>query len=355
MTQIDMPKQVRPGEELDIVKLESYLRDVLPGLDGAIEVRQFPSGYSNLTYLICFGQKEFILRRPPLGKKAKTAHDMKREYTILKALRPYFRYVPQPITYCEDPEVMDSAFYVMERIPGIILRKDFPKELAIDEKGARQLSENLMSVFCQLHGLDVRDCGLEGLGKPQDYVKRQVSGWSDRYRDARTEDVPDLEEVMAWLQANMVADDFRATVIHNDFKFDNVILNPSNPLEIIGVVDWEMATLGHPLMDLGASLAYWINRDDPVEFSAMRTLPTQEPGMPTRKEMVRIYEQFSGSRIEGFEFYYCFGLFRLAVIVQQIYYRYFHGQTRDERFKMFRFVVALLEKVCLRVISEGFF
>jgi aminoglycoside phosphotransferase (APT) family kinase protein len=151
VTQIDMPKEIRPGEELDVAKVESYLKDVLPGLDGAIEIRQFPGGYSNLTYLIAFGPKEFILRRPPLGKKAKTAHDMKREYTILQALRPHFRYVPRPLAYCEDPEVMDSPFYVMERIEGLILRKDFPDGLALGQTESRRLCENLMSVFAHLH------------------------------------------------------------------------------------------------------------------------------------------------------------------------------------------------------------
>ncbi len=355
MSHIDMPRAIRSGEELDFERLDGYFRDALSGLDGRMEVRQFPSGYSNLTYLISYGPEEFILRRPPIGKKAKTAHDMKREFTILEALHPFFRYVPQPLSYCDDPEVMDSPFYIMERIKGIILRKDFPDGFSPGEEGTRRLSENLMSVFAELHGLDVHECGLGNFGKPENYVRRQISGWSQRYRDARTEDVPDLEEVIAWLEKHGVQDDFRPSVIHNDFKFDNVILDPAKPLEIIGVVDWEMATLGHPLMDLGASLAYWVDREDPVEMEAMRTLPTRAPGMPSRKELVRIYERISGSRIEGFEFYYCFGVFRLAVIVQQIYYRYYHGQTRDERFKSFCFLVKLLEKICLRVISTGAF
>ncbi len=353
MTHIDSPHEIRAGEELDVSRVETYLKDVLPNLEGQVRIQQFPSGFSNLTYLVTVGSRELVLRKPPIGKKAKTAHDMKREYNILKALKPVFPYVPEPLAYSEDSEITGSPFYVMERLKGIILRKNFPKGLVLEEKTIHQLCEKLISVLCELHALDYRQCGLENFGRPEGYVKRQVEGWSGRYRDARTDDVPDFEKVIKWLETNMPEHSPGPAIIHNDYKFDNVVLNPSDPLEITGVVDWEMATVGDPLMDLGASLAYWVNHDDPDEFKLIRTLPTAVPGMLTRKQIVDLYQKISGIQINGFEFYYCFGLFRLAVIAQQIYYRYYHGQTKDERFKMLGFAVQIIEKAALKVIAEG--
>ncbi|MBF0226917.1 MAG: phosphotransferase family protein [Desulfobacterales bacterium] len=353
MNHIDAPKNIRQGEELNISKVETYLKDVLPNLDGDIYIKQFPSGFSNLTYLVTIGQKEFILRRPPIGKKAKTAHDMKREYNILKALKPAFPYAPEPILYSENLEIMGCPFYLMERIKGIILRKNFPDGLILDKKDIKNLCKNLISVFSKLHNLDYHKCGLSDFGKPEGYVNRQVDGWSKRYRDARTDDVPDFERVMAWLKENMPEDNLKSSIIHNDYKFDNVVLNPANPSEIIGVIDWEMATIGDPIMDLGASLAYWVNHDDSEEIKLIRTLPTTTHGMLSRKEMVALYQEISGSKIDSFGFYLCFGLFRLAVIAQQIYYRYYHGQTKDERFKMLGFAVNILEKAALNVIKTG--
>ncbi len=351
MTHIDSPRDIRTGEELDTSKLDAYIKDVLPGAGGKINILQFPSGFSNLTYLVTVGEQEFILRRPPFGKKAKTAHDMKREYTILKSLHPVFPYVPEPLAYSEDPEIMGSPFYLMERMKGIILRKDFPKGLVLKEEAIAKLCKNFMSILSRLHHLDYNQCGLDTLGRPEGYVKRQVDGWSRRYRDARTPDVPDFEKVMNWLADNMPADCPNPGIIHNDYKFDNVVLNSENPLDIIGVVDWEMATIGDPLMDLGASLAYWVNADDPDEMQLIRSLPTNVSGMLSRRQIVDLYADIAGVTIDKFEFYYCYGLFRLAVIAQQIYYRYFHGQTQDERFKMLSFAVQVLEKAALRVIA----
>ncbi|PIP41461.1 MAG: phosphotransferase family protein [Desulfobacterales bacterium CG23_combo_of_CG06-09_8_20_14_all_51_8] len=352
MATIDSPKDIRSGEELDTAKLSAYLRQVLPEAKGVMKILQFPSGFSNLTYLVTLESREFILRRPPFGKKAKTAHDMKREYTILKSLRPDFPYAPEPLAYCDDPAVMDAPFYLMERIKGIILRKNFPKEMVLNEADVGLLCENFMRIFTTLHRLDYRKCGLESLGQPEGYVRRQVEGWSRRFRDARTPDVPDFEAVMEWLAATMPPDSPKPGLIHNDYKFDNVVLNPDNPLEIVGVVDWEMATIGDPLMDLGASLAYWVNRDDPDEVQLIRTLPTTVPGMLSRRQIVDLYADMSGIAINNFDFYYCYGLFRLAVIAQQIYYRYYHGQTKDERFKLLSFAVSVLEKAA-RGVMEG--
>jgi aminoglycoside phosphotransferase (APT) family kinase protein len=347
----DKSAQVRQGEEIDLKAIEGFLKDSIPGLEGELTVEQFPSGYSNLTYLIRVGQKDLVLRRPPFGRKAKTAHDMGREYRMLTALNPVFPYCPRPLVYTEDASIMGCPFYVMERISGIILRKDLPKGLSFTPDQMRSLCENLLDVQERLHAVDYRAVGLDGFGKPEGYVKRQVEGWSERYRSARTPDAPTFEAVMEWLHKNMPPDSGKSTVIHNDYKFDNVVLDPKDPLRIIGVLDWEMATLGDPLMDLGSSLAYWVQADDPPELQAVRTLPTNLPGALSRAELVRRYGEKSGTRIDNFDFYYCFGLFRLAVIAQQIYYRYYHGQTADQRFKTLVAAVHCLELTASKVAS----
>jgi aminoglycoside phosphotransferase (APT) family kinase protein len=348
----DKPTKVRQGEEFDVKVIERFLKDNIPGLPGEILVRQFPSGYSNLTYLIQIGDKELVLRRPPFGRKAKTAHDMGREYRILKALNPVFPYCPKPLAYTEDESVMGCPFYVMERIQGIILRKSVPKGLEFTPDQMRSLCENLLDVHYELHSIDYKAIGLEGFGKPEGYVKRQVEGWSGRYRAAHTPDAPAFERVMQWLHDRMPPDFPKPTVIHNDYKFDNVVLDPDNPLKIVGVLDWEMATVGDPLMDLGSSLGYWAQSDDPPNFQAAGMLPTNLPGALTRNELVKRYAEKAGIRINNFDFYFCFGLFRLAVIAQQIYYRFYHGQTKDERFKLLIVAVHILEEQAIRTIEQ---
>ena len=353
MDVIDRPTNVRQGEELDLKGVEVFLKDTIPGLSGDLVVEQFPSGFSNLTYLIRVGDTELVLRRPPFGRKAKSAHDMGREYRVMSAVNPVFHYCPKPLAYTEDESIMGCPFYVMERIKGIIPRKRFPKgmELGPDEK--RKLCENLLDVHYELHTVDYRKIGLEGLGKPEGYVKRQVEGWSDRYRAARTPDAPELENIMAWLRDKMPPDHPRPALIHNDYKFDNVVLDPDNPLKIIGVLDWEMATIGDPLMDLGSSLGYWMQADDPQEAQMMGMLPTNLPGALTRVEMVQRYAEKSGVTIDNFDFYLCFGIFRIGVIIQQIYYRYYHGQTKDERFSAIIFGVHIAGQIAQGIIRES--
>ena len=352
MANIDEPADVRHGEELDPVKVGGFLKDTIAGLKGELTIKQFPSGFSNLTYLVKASNREMILRRPPFGKKPKSGHDMSREYRILKALKPLFRYCPEPLVYTEDPAVMGCPFYVMERIHGLIIRKNLPEGLDLNPDRARKLSENLIKVLCELHSIDYRKAGLGDFGKPEGYVKRQVDGWIRRYRDARTPDAPDYEDVMGWLTEKMPGDTATPCVIHNDYKFDNVVLNPANPLEIIGILDWEMATIGDPLMDLGNSLAYWVEKDDPPNVQLIRMIATHIEGMLTRKEQVALYSEIMGRKIDNIDFYFCFGLFRLAVIAQQIYYRFYHGQTKDERFKMLIGAVKILETVAKDVIRN---
>jgi aminoglycoside phosphotransferase (APT) family kinase protein len=349
----DKPTTVRQGEELDLKVIEPFLKDSIPGLSGGIQVEQFPSGYSNLTYLIRLGDRDLVLRRPPFGRKAKTAHDMGREYRILKALYPVFPFCPKPLVYTEDASIMGCPFYVMERIKGIILRKTLPEGLEFSSDQMHSLCENLLDVHYKLHSIDYKAIGLEGFGKPEGYVRRQVEGWSERYRAARTPDAPQFETVMQWLHDKMPPDFPKPAVIHNDFKFDNVVLDPADPLKIVGVLDWEMATVGDPLMDLGCSLGYWVQSDDPPNFQAAGTQPTYLPGALKRDELVNRYAEKAGIRIDNFDFYFCFGLFRLAVIAQQIYYRFYHGQTKDERFNLLIMAVQVLEKQAIRTMEQS--
>ncbi|MBZ0272218.1 phosphotransferase family protein [bacterium] len=349
---VDRAKPVRAGEELVTAGVASFLRDHLPHLAGELRVTQYPSGFSNLTYLLTFDDRTFVLRRPPFGKKAKTAHDMSREYRVLAALHPVFPQAPRPVAYTDDETLIGAPFYVMERVEGIILRANPPKGFELSADSARRLCERFVEVWAKLHEVDYAAIGLGDFGKPQGYVRRQVEGWSRRYRDARTPDAPGCEEVMAWIGANQPPDTTHPCLIHNDYKFDNVVLDPQT-LDVIGVLDWEMATIGDPMMDLGSSLAYWVQADDPDEQLMTRWLPTHLPGMFTRRELCEAWSARTGRALHDLEFYYVFGLFRLGVIAQQIYYRFFHGQTKDARFAMLVHVVKMLDDAARRVIAGG--
>ncbi|MDX1801171.1 MAG: phosphotransferase family protein [Marinobacter sp.] len=352
MTQIDQAVDTREGEELDADKVDRFMKAALPGLDGFPDIRQYPGGASNLTYQVDYGDQSFVLRRPPFGKIAKSAHDMLREARVMKALRPVYPYVPDIVAICDDHDVLGCDFYVMERLKGIILRQDFPEGFNLSEGDTRKLCLNVIDKLVELHQVDAEAAGLDQLGKGPGYVQRQIGGWSHRFRKAKTDDVGDFETVMAWLDEHM-PEDVAQCVIHNDFRFDNVVLSPDNPFEVIGVLDWEMATIGDPLMDLGNSLAYWIQSDDDAFFQMLRRQPTHQPGMLTRQEVIDYYLERSGLTVTSFDYYEIYGLFRLAVILQQIYYRYYHGQTRDQRFATFGQAVQYLEQRCLRMIKAS--
>ena len=348
----DEPREVRAEDSFDPAAVHAWLSERVEGLTGLPEIRQYPGGASNLTYLLTYPNRELILRRPPSGTKAKSAHDMKREYRVQRQLKPVFPYVPTVLGMCEDESVLGSDFYVMERVPGIILRSDLPAGLTLDQRQARALSTALIDRLADLHQVDPDAAGLTDLGKGAGYVERQVRGWSKRFEAARTDNVPDFAEVMVWLEANR-PDDVRTCVIHNDWRFDNVVLSRSDggSLDVIGVLDWEMATLGDPLMDLGGVVAYWVQADDDEVLQSARRQPTHLPGMLTRREVVDHYCERMGVSAENWTFYEAFGLFRLAVIMQQIYYRYHHGQTHNERFKDFWAFVGYLEWRCRQVIE----
>ena len=353
MTLTDQSTQVRPGEELDAAVIDPYLKDHIPGLEGTPAISQFPGGASNLTYLVAYPGKEFVLRRPPFGHKAKSAHDMGREFRILNQLNEGFPYCPKAYAHCTDEALIGGEFYVMERVKGIILRSDIPAELDLDATRTEALCKSFIDRLVELHQVDYTACGLADLGKPEGYVQRQIEGWAGRYEKALTPDAPRWEKVIAWLREKMPADHPRPGIVHNDYRFDNVILDSDNPMRIIGVLDWEMATIGDPLMDLGNSLAYWIEASDPAPVQLMRRQPSNAPGMLTRQQFVDYYAERAGIRIDNFDFYYCYGLFRLAGIVQQIYYRFFHGQTQDKRFAQFIHMNRLLEQMSLQLIDKS--
>ena len=349
----DQSTRIRDGEELDAAIIDSYLKAHIPGLSGEPQISQFPGGASNLTYLLEYPQQEFVLRRPPFGHKAKSAHDMGREYRILNQLNAGFPYCPKAYVHCTDESVIGSEFYVMERVNGIILRADLPAELNFSPEQTTQLCKSFIDKLVELHNVDYQACGLGDLGKPEGYVARQISGWSDRYEKALTPDAPLWTEVKAWLNEKMPADHPKSAIVHNDYRFDNVILDPRDPQRIIGVLDWELTTLGDPLMDLGNTLAYWIEAGDPASVQLMRRQPSNAPGMLTRQQFADYYAERAGIEIKSIDFYYTYGLFRLAGIVQQIYYRFFHGQTQDKRFAQFVQMNKLLEQMSLQVIKKS--
>lgn len=353
MALTDQSTQVRSGEELDAALIDPYLKAHIPGLSGNAQISQFPGGASNLTYLLQYPEQEFVLRRPPFGHKAKSAHDMGREFRILNRLREAFPYCPKAYLHCTDEAVIGAEFYVMERVKGIILRAELPAELNLDAAQTETLCKSFIDRLVELHQVDYTACGLADLGKPQGYVERQISGWTERYEKARTADAPSWGKVARWLDEKKPDDHPVSSLVHNDYRFDNVILDPDNPMQIIGVLDWELTTLGDPLMDLGNSLAYWIQADDPAPVQLMRRQPSHAPGMLTREQFVAYYAERSGIPIDNFDFYYTYGLFRLAGIVQQIYYRFFHGQTQDKRFAQFIHMNALLERMALQVIERS--
>jgi len=319
---------VREEDRFDVERMHQWLRPFI-NVDALPEVLQFRSGASNLTYLLQYPDRELVLRKPPVGTKAASAHDMKREFLIQSRLQPVYPLVPSMIALCDDQTVMGSDFYVMERVVGDIFRRDVPE--GVKPSDVSVMADSLISGLVQLHAVDASI--LAELNKGPGYVQRQVEGWSKRYRNALTDDVPNGENVMAWLDANRPAD-VASCVIHGDWRIDNVVFNLEQA-RIVGVLDWELATVGDPLMDLGSSLAYWVDRDDEPAFAALRRQPSHLPGMPTREEFVQRYLQLSGRRCDDFTFYEVFGLFRLAVIIQQIWARYRAGQTTNPAFAGF--------------------
>jgi aminoglycoside phosphotransferase (APT) family kinase protein len=326
---IDTATSIRTGEELPLNKLNEYLSAVAPQVGEVQSVTQFPGGFSNLTYCLKTSENEYVLRRPPFGANIKSAHDMGREFKVLSLLKPVYSKVPAPIVYCENEDVLGAPFYIMERIQGVILRAANAPKLNLQPDVLRKASEALVDNLVALHSIDIYTTGLVQLGKPDGYVQRQVEGWIKRYYAAETDKIETMDAVAEWMKANLPASG-SASFLHNDYKYDNVVLNPSNLADILGVLDWEMSTVGNPLMDLGASLAYWSEPDDAAEIKFFNL--TWLPGNLSKQEVIERYALKSGRDLSNILFYYVFGLYKNAVIVQQIYARWKAGHTKDARF-----------------------
>ena len=347
-------KPVRDEDSFDVAGVAEWLRehaDPAYGEDlaGMPQVRQFPGGASNLTYLLRYPTRDLILRRPPTGVKAKGAHDMGREYLIQSALKPVFTQVPTMVAYAGEDGPIGSPFYVMERVVGTIPRRD----LDVSEETGDRLCRNFWEVLVELHSVDVSEVPqLAGLGRGDGYVSRQVSGWTERLGRAATDDMGDWSGITAWLGAHQPAD-VAQRLIHNDFRLDNVVLAADDPTRIVGVLDWEMATVGDPLMDLGGSMSYWVTDEDDEFFRQFRRQPSNAPGMWSREEIVARYCERMGFTMtpERWRFYEVFGLFRLAVIAQQIWYRYYHRQTTNEAYAIFGPAVGYLEQRCRMLLG----
>jgi aminoglycoside phosphotransferase (APT) family kinase protein len=349
---LDHPTVIRSGEELEVAKLEPYLRRHFPDETGTLEVRQFPSGHSNLTYSLHFGARELVLRRPPFGSKVKSAHDMSREFRVLSKLHAAYPPAPQALFYCADDAILGAPFYLMEPIRGVILRRNLPAHLDFSAGKARRLSESFIENLVRLHRVDYASAGLADLGKPEGYLERQVRGWTERYYGSKTHDYPEVEKISSWMQQHMPSTS-AVSLVHNDYKYDNVVLHPTDITKIVGVLDWEMCTIGDPLTDLGTALAYWVDATDPEEVQQNRWGPTTEPGSFTRAEVVNHYAQKTGCDASRIAFYLAFARFKLAVIVQQIYYRYQQGLTKDERFRSMPAKIQMLLHAAWHVAQTG--
>ncbi|MBX2816766.1 MAG: phosphotransferase family protein [Saprospiraceae bacterium] len=344
-------QQIRPGEELNEASLRRYL-DAHLGKTETLEIQQYPAGFSNLTYLIRHNRKEYVLRRPPHGAKIKSGHDMGREFKVLSALAPHYHKVPKAVLYESEAEPLGAPFYMMEKIEGTILRSTTPSSHWPDPASMLEIADELVLTLAELHQLDYVEAGLGDFGQPIGYTDRQVTGWYKRYQKSSTSTVAEMDKTAHWLQKHLPKDAEKASLIHNDFKYDNVVLEESTN-KIIAILDWEMCTIGHPLMDLGTSLGYWVNSDDPDWLQRLALSPTTIPGNPSRAEVAEAYARHMNIPLGPISYYYVFGLFKIAVIVQQIYYRYVKGYTQDVRFKHLDQAVKGLAIQALQVIAKN--
>jgi aminoglycoside phosphotransferase (APT) family kinase protein len=348
-------KPIRHGEELNIENLSNYLNDKIYG---EISISQFPSGNSNLTYCVKIGETEYVLRRPPFGNTVKSAHDMSREFNVLDKLSKIYPPAPKPILLCVDESIIGSEFYLMERRNGLIIRGRLSEPSAVAEgltlESSQDLRLKVVDSFIQnlvdLHNIDYKSAGLSELGKPVGYAIRQVEGWSKRYFNAKTDEHNELEKTIEWLNSN-IPNDNTASLVHNDYKFDNIMLNPNDLTEITAVLDWEMTTIGSPLMDFGTTLGYWMSKEVGEELLNMPFNPRVLMENVSRQQLAEMYAEKSGQDLSDILFYYVFGTFKIAVIAQQIYLRFAKGFTQDKRFEKFNYFVNALGKIAFHAIQ----
>lgn len=335
----DNPIAVRPEDAPDLAAINTFLNREAPEIGPVLSIQRFPGGFSNLTYCLQTAEKEYVLRRPPLGAAIQSAHDMGREYRVLGLLKPHYAKIPTPLAFCDNADLIGAPFYIMERLQGVILRAHNTPGMQLEPDLLRRISEALIDNLVALHAIDIETTGLAQLGKPEGYVQRQVEGWIKRYFNAETDHIPAMHALAEWMPANVPAGQ-APTLLHNDYKHDNVLLDPDDLTQIRGVLDWEMATVGDPLMDVGATLAYWIEAGDPEIMRSYNL--SWLPGNLTRRELTERYAEKSGRDVKDILFYYVFGMFKNAVIGQQIYARWKKGQAQDLRFgKLIEMVKAL--------------
>ena len=362
MTTREDTTRVRAGEELDVVALERYLRDEL-GNDpvskeqrAKFEIRQFLGGHSNLTYSIRYGDSQYVLRRPPVGPVAPTAHNMPREYKLLSLINPHFPLAPKPVLLCEDSSIIGVPFYLMERRHGLIVRFKVPVEIGGNLALRRRLSESIVDTLVALHAVRIESSGIVQIGKPAGFVTRQVRGWADRWQRSKTGELAEMDRVIEWLMERIPADDSAAaTIVHNDFKLDNIMLDADDPARVVAVLDWEMCTVGNPLVDVGLFLSYWTMKGasgEAEQNSSLRAV-TNAPGWMTREEIIARYEAKTGRDLSLIAFYETFARFKVAVVIQQIYFRYVQGQTHDERFRNFDGLVRELSQEALALAEQS--
>lgn len=345
--------EVRAGEHLDWERIEQYLRAHIPGIGaGSLEVRQFPSGASNLTYLVRIGDWEGVLRRPPLGPVAPKAHDMKREAGLLARISPVLPLAPRPYVFCEDLEIMGVPFYVMERRRGFVLNDTFPPGIEVTPELCRRLSESVVDTLVAIHAVDWQAAGLAEFGHPQGFVERQVKSFIERYARSSTDESPNIEALARWLVEHIPASPAPA-LIHNDFKLNNMLLDHHDLARPVAVLDWEMTTVGDPLFDLAISLGYWVQADDPAELRSILPTVTPLPGFFSRAEFMERYASKSGRDLSSLQFYMTFAYFKLSVILQQIYVRWKRGQTQDPRFAIFGSRITILVDLATRMMEQG--
>ena len=322
---------VRPGEELNAAAVGAYLEGRLEAALGVPDVWQFPGGHANLTYLLHYpGGRDYVLRRPPPGDLPASAHDMGREYRVLSVLHRSFPPAPRAFLYCEDRTIIGVPFFVMERRRGTVVRREVPPEFGggNDTATNRKLSEAIIDTLADFHAVDPKAAGLEGLGKPEGYLQRQVRGWTERWERAKTKDVEAAPGVIAWLVERMPPSPV-PTLVHNDWRLDNMAVAADDPGCCVAVYDWDMCTVGDPFTDVGTLLSSWFEAGE--EYAFLASMPSRVPGFMTRVEAIDRYALRSGRDVRGMPYYYVFGLFKMAVVVQQLYYRWHKGQTRDDR------------------------
>lgn len=337
----EMTKTVRKGEELHEENLKRFLMQngLVDDEKSDLDISQFYNGYSNLTYLLKMEDKEYVLRRPPFSAP-KRGHDMGREFKVLHNLHKVFSKTPEAYVHCEDTDVLGAPFYIMSKVEGIILTAKEANERKISPPEFKTIADTWLDTFVELHQVDYKAAGLENLGRPEGYVERQVANWGKQYLAAATEEVPSAKKVMVWMEEQQPKQ-YQYSLIHNDYKYDNIVFADAQWTKVAAILDWEMCTLGDPLMDLGTSLGYWTTSDDADFMKHGLPSPTVMEGNPSRTEMVQQYSLKSGRDIENLIFYFAYGLFKIAVIAQQIYYRFKHGHTNDQRFAQLNKVSAL--------------